>query len=317
MMQPHINLEQLPVASQLDWRIEFGLWLRNTPSQKKRRRDQETLEAYERDVKLMAAWFEDRYGVEFDPSQMNEVNLQEYFSQFENAPATHKRKLASIRLLIKWSMLNGVLDEDPSCWVAFVDVAEQAPRDLLPEEEQRLRRAAEALEADGTLLGLRDSLLLHLMLDGGLRISEAVELKLTDLADLEKGKMHVLGKGQKHRNPHVRSTLVARIRRWLDRMPVSVEGTLITSESGLPIERGQAWRRFVAIAEMAGVKANPHACRHQFVMNYMAAYMKGDPTRFPAALKAASQETGDNEAVLLKYYTGPRESDMRAAMEAM
>lgn len=315
-MQPQINLDQLPVASQLDWQIEFGLWLRNTPSQKKRKRDQDTLAAYERDVKLMAAWFETRYGVAFEPSHMNEVNLQEYFGQFENAPATHKRKLASIRLLIKWSVLNGVLETDPSGWIAYVDAVEQAPRDLLPEEEVRLRAAAEALEADGSLLGLRDSLILHLMLDGGLRISEAVELKLTDL-DLENGKMHVLGKGQKHRNPHVRSTLAARIRLWLDRMPVSIAGTLITSESGLPIERGQAWRRFVAITEMADVNVTPHSCRHQFVMNYMAAYMKGDPMRFPAALKAASQETGDNEAVLLKYYTGPRESDMRAAMEAM
>ncbi len=315
-MKQQINLDQLPVASQLDWQIEFGLWLRNTPSQKKRKRDQDTLAAYERDVKLMAAWFENRYGVAFEPSHMNEVNLQEYFGQFENAPATHKRKLASIRLLIKWSMLNGVLETDPSGWIAYVDAVEQSPRDLLPEEEARLRAAAEALESDGSLLGLRDSLILHLMLDCGLRISEAVELKLTDL-DLENGKMHVLGKGQKHRHVHVRSTLAARIRLWLDRMPVSVDGTLITSESGLPIERGQAWRRFVAIAEMADVNVTPHSCRHQFVMNYMAAYMKGDPMRFPAALKAASQETGDNEAVLLKYYTGPRESDMRAAMEAM
>ncbi len=311
-----INLDLLPVASQLDWRVEFGLWLRNTPSQKKRKRDQDTLEAYERDVKLMAGWFEIRYAVTFDPSHMNEVNLQEYFRQFENAPATHKRKLASIRLLIKWSMLNGVLETDPSGWIAFVDAAEQAPRDLLPEEEQRLRCAVEAMETDGSVLGLRDSLILHLMLNAGLRISEVVELKLTDL-ELEKGRIHVLGKGLKHRYVHVKSTLASRIRLWLDRMPASIEGTLITSESGLPIERGQAWRRFVLLAEIADVKATPHSCRHQFVMNYMAAYMKGDPMRFPAALKAASQETGDNEAVLLKYYTGPRESDMRAAMETM
>lgn len=316
-MLRQINLDQLPVASQLDWRVEFGLWLRNTPSQKKRKRDQDTLEAYERDVKLMAGWFESRYAVAFDPSHMNEVNLQEYFRQFENAPATHKRKLASIRLLIKWSILNGVLETDPSGWIAFVDAAEQAPRDLLPEEQAALEAAADRLEAEGTLLGLRDSLIFHLMLDVGLRISEVVELKLSDLAELENGKIHVFGKGAKHRNPHVRSTLVARIRLWLDRMPVSVEGTLITTETGLPIERGQAWRRFVLLAEMAGVKVTPHSCRHQFVMNYMAAYMKGDPMRFPAALKAASQETGDNEAVLLKYYTGPRESDMRATVEAM
>lgn len=309
------DLRQIRVATQLDWRIEFGLWLRNTPSQKRRDRDVKTLEAYERDIKLMAKWFETRYGVEFEPAQMNTVNLKEYFVQFENVPATHKRKLASVRMLIKWSRLAGELDSDPTEWIPFVDAVQGCPRDVLPEEQARLEAAADAMEE--SLLGLRDSLIFHLMLDAGLRISEVVELKLSDLDDLENGKMHVRGKGQKHRWPHVKSTLADRIRTWLDRMPASVEGTLITSENGTAIGREQAWRCFRQIAEVAGVNATPHYMRHQFVMNYMAAYMHGDPSRFPAALKAASQETGDNESVLLKYYTGPRESEMRAAVEAM
>lgn len=316
-MYPQINLDQLPVASQLGWRIEFGLWLRNTPSQKNRVRDPKTLSAYERDVNLMADWFTSRYGVEFDPAHMNTVNLQEYFAQFDNAPATHKRKLASVRLLIKWSRLVGILDTDPSEWISFVEAVQEAPRDLLPDEESRLRAVAEAMEVSGSLLDLRDSLILHLMLDAGLRISEVIELKLTDLAELGNGKIHVLGKGRKHRNPHVKNSLANRIRTWLDRKPESLEGTLITSESGSAIGREEAWRRFKQIVVVADVKATPHTMRHQFVMNYMAAYMHGDPSRFPAALKAASQETGDNEAVLLKYYTGPRESEMRAAVEMM
>lgn len=311
------NLTQVRVATGLGWREEFGLWLRNTPSQKNRARDQKTLEAYERDIKLMAAWYQDRYAVDFEPSQLNTVNLQEYFVQFENAPKTHKRKLASVRLLIKWAMLAGELEADPSEWISYVDAVEEAPRDVTPDEQSRLEAAAQALEESGMLLGLRDSLIFHLMLDAGLRISEVVGLKLSDLDDLANGKMHVLGKGMKHRWPHVKSTLEKRIRTWLDRMPVSAEGTLITDERGMAIDRHTAWVRFTLVADAAGVTCTPHSMRHTFVMNYMAAYMRGDPSRFPAALKAASQETGDNEVVLLKYYTGPRESEMRAAVEAM
>ncbi|RJP53331.1 MAG: hypothetical protein C4583_04960 [Anaerolineaceae bacterium] len=313
-MLPQTDFGQVRVA--LGWREEFGLWLRNTPSQKNRARDQKTLEAYERDIKLMAVWYQDRYAVDFEPSQINTVNLQEYFVQFENAPKTHKRKLASVRLLIKWAMLAGELDSDPSEWIGYVDAVEEAPRDVTPDEQSRLEAAAQALEESGTLLGQRDSLILHLMLDMGLRISEAIEVKRSDL-DLENGKIHVLGKGKKHRWPHVKSALANRIRAWLDRMPVALEGTLITDERGNAIDRHTAWVRFTLIAEAAGVTCTPHSMRHTFVMNYMAAYMRGDPSRFPAALKAASQETGDNEVVLLKYYTGPRESEMRAAVEAM
>jgi site-specific recombinase XerD len=314
-MYPQIILETATVVQ--GWRVDFGLWLRNTPSQKNRARVNASLQAYERDVKLMAAWYEDQFSVEFEPGHMNSVNLQEYFVQFENAPATHKRKLASVRLLIKWARLVGRLDHDPSEWIPFVEAVDESPRDLLPEEEARLRAAAEALEAEGTLLGQRDSLFLHLMLDAGLRISEAIDLKLSDLEKMDKGKIHVFGKGGKHRNPHVKSTLATRIRLWLDRMPASVEGTLITAENGTAISRGEAWRRFKMIADAADVEATPHTMRHQFVMNYMAAYMSGDPLRFPAALKAASQETGDKVEVILKYYTSPRESEMRAAVEKM
>lgn len=314
-MLPRVDITQLTVV--LDWRIDFGLWLRQTPSQKNKKRDPKTLEAYERDVRLMAGWYTTRFDIQFEPAHMNQINLQEYFKQFEDAPATHKRKLASARLLIKWARETGMIDHDPSAWIPFVEAVDESPRDLLPEEEARLRVVAEALEADGTLLGMRDSLFLHLMLDGGLRISEAIELKISDLEKLEKGKMHVFGKGAKHRNPHVKSTLANRIRLWLDLMPASIEGTLITAENGSSITRGHAWRIFVEIAQAANVQATPHTMRHQFVMNYIAAFMQGDPLRFPAALKAASQETGDNVEVILKYYTSPRESEMRAAVEAM
>lgn len=318
MLNQPINLTELPVApTQLDWRVEFGLWLRNTPSQRRRQRDVKSLEAYERDLRLMGQWYQARYGVEFEPAQMNTVNLQEYFAQFEKSPRTHKRKLASARLLIKWAMLVGALDCDPSEWIPFVEIVEEAPRDLLQDEERRLRDAAEALECGGSLLSLRDSLLFHLWLDAGLRISESVELQLSDLEKLEKGKMHVFGKGRKNRNPHVKSTLANRIRLWQDRMPVSLEGTLITDERGRAIDRHTAWERFKKMADAAGVTATPHTLRHQFVMNYISAYMQGNPLRFGAALKAAAQETGDNVEVLLKHYTGPRESDMRAAVEAM
>lgn len=313
-----VDLTTLPVATSLHWLEAFGLWLKRTPSQKRRERDQKSLDAYLRDVRLMGAWYAQRYGVAFEPGQMNRANLGEYFEQFDNAPRTKKRKRASVCLLIKWGNESGVVEGNPAEWIAVDEVVEEAPRDLLPAEEDAFRSAAESLERDGGLLGLRDSLLVHLMLDAGLRISEAVELKLTDLAQLDRGRIHVLGKGRKHRHPHISSSLADRIRIWLDHKPASLQGTLLTDEQGLAIDRISAWKRFVILREQAGLQhVTPHFCRHQFVMNYIAGYMRGDPLRFPAALKAAAQETGDNVEVLLNHYTGPRESDMRAAVEAI
>lgn len=309
-----INLDQLPVASQLDWQIEFGLWLRQTPTQKHTERDQLSISAYEGDLKQMSLWFSNRYQVKFAPDQLNSANLQEYFESLDVAPATYNRKRASARLLVKWSRLVGVLDYDPMEWIPAQDAVRESPRDI--EETDRLLLEMAAEDGEGSLLGLRDSVMFFLMNSAGLRISEVIELMLSDL-HLDEGYIHVFGKGKKHRKVKVGGRLVEKIRLWLDRKPESLEGTLITSETGLAIDRGQAWRRFVAIAEAAGVIAKPHDCRHTYILRFMDAVMAGDPSKLPAAIDAVCQQTGDRPEVILKYYTRARESDVRAVAEVM
>lgn len=311
-MLQQIDLTQLAVAQ--EWRVSFGLWLRQTPTQKRSERSHLSVDAYISDIVQMSRWFTSRYSVEFAPDHINSANLQEYFSGLECAPATHNRKLASVRMLIKWARSVGVLDYDPSEWIPLQDATRESPRDVIADDRMMLELAAE--EKESTLIGMRDSLIFFLMSNAGLRISEVVDLKLSDL-HLDDGYIHVFGKGQKHRKVNVGGRLAAKINTWLSRMPVSVEGTLITDEKGLSIERGQAWRRFVLIAERAGVKVTPHAMRHTFVLRFMDAVMGGDPSKLPAAIDAVCQQTGDRPEVILAYYTRARESDMRAAAEAM
>ena len=310
------DLSQWTVAPALDWRIEFGLWLRNTPTAKRRERGQLTLEAYERDIALMGKWLETLNNEAFQPGQMNAFDLKSYFGMVEKVskPSTYNRKLASARMLINWSRSVGILDYDPAEWIPFANAVRNSPRDVTDAEYAKLEEAAVSEEA--SMIGLRDSIIFHLMGAVGLRISEAVELKECDL-HLDEGYIHVLGKGKKHREPKIGNKLIEKILLWLDRKPVSVEGTLVTDENGLAIGRGQAWRRFCVIAEKAGVKTTPHAMRSTYVMRYMNAYMQGDPWQMPAALKAACQQTGDTPEVILKFYTGARESSMRAAAELM
>jgi len=313
-MLPQIDIAQLRVAPQLDWRVEFGLWLRQSPTQKRRERSPLSVDAYTSDIEQMSRWFESRYAVAFAPDQLNSANLQEYFQSLVCAPATHNRKLASVRMLIKWSRSVEIMDCDPSEWIPLQDATRESPRDVSDDERILLELAAE--EGEGSLLGMRDSLTFFLMSNAGLRISESVSLKLSDL-HLADGYIHVLGKGQKHRKVKVGGRLVTKINAWIEMMPESIEGTLITAENGLSIGRGEAWRRFILITELAGVDATPHAMRHTFVLRFMDAVMAGDPSKLPAAIDAVCQQTGDRPEVILAYYTRARESDLRAAAEAM
>lgn len=314
MFNQQINLDQLPVASQLEWRVEFGLWLRQSPTQKRTERNHLSIEAYSSDVDQMGRWFEARFGVAFSPDQLNSANVQDYFDELDCAPATWNRKRASLRLLVKWCRLNGVLDYDPTEWLPVQDAVRESPRDIAESDRLKLEQAADANEADR--LGLRDSVMFYLMNNAGLRISEVIGLMLSDL-HLDEGYIHVFGKGAKHRKVKVGGRLVEKMRLWLDRKPDSVEGTFLTAENGLPITRGQAWRRFVDIAEAAGVDATPHDMRHTYVLRFMDVIMSGDASKLPAAIDAVCQQTGDRPEVILKYYTRARESDVRAAAEVM
>lgn len=311
-MLPKIDITQLQVSS--DWRVDFGLWLRQSPTQKRRERSQLSVSAYTSDIEQMSRWFAAKYGVEFAPDQINSANLQEYFCGMDCAPATYNRRLASVRMLIKWGRSVNVWDYDPSEWIPLQDATRESPRDVIEDDRVMLELAAE--ENESTLIGMRDSLIFFLMSNAGLRISEVVDLSLSDL-HLDDGYIHVFGKGQKHRKVNVGGRLAVKISTWLSRMPVSIEGALVTDEMGRSIGREQAWRRFAAIAENAGVKTTPHAMRHTFVLRYMDAMMAGDAGKLPAAIDAVCQQTGDRPEVILAYYTRARESDMRAVAEVM
>jgi len=311
-MLQQIDLTQLPVAPSMHWLEAFGSWLHSTPSQKRRARSHLTMDAYLSDVRLIAESLTPARSLDF----LNDADLRAYFQTLEreSKPATYNRKLASLRMLISWARSIGLIDHDPAEWIPFMDATRKSPRDLAEDDRLKLEAAAEA--GEDTLIGLRDSILFFLMDDAGLRISESVTLKLSDL-HLENGEIHLWGKGKKYRTIKIGSRLINKVRTWLDRKPNSLEGTLITDEKGFAIDRGQAWRRFVLIAAKAGVRATPHAMRHTYVLRYMDAYMKGDPWKLPAAIDAVCQQTGDRPEVILAYYTRARESDMRAAAEAM
>lgn len=313
-----VDLTQLPVAPSLHWLEAFGLHLRRTPTSKRRERSQLTLDAYLRDVRLFAGYFEQVNGLEFTPDQLNATDLKNWLSQ-EIKPATYNRRLASMRMLINWSRQVGVIDYDPAEWIPFMDATRESPRDLSEVERNALVDVAENgshLKSWNRFYQLRDLLLFRLLDGAGLRISEAIECKRTDV-HLDDGYIDVVGKGKKHRKVRIGGRLVEVIAAWLDLMPDSVEGTLVTDEHGHAIGRQAAWGRFVMMAETAGVNATPHACRHTFVYRFMDAVMNGDKGKLPAAIDAVCQQTGDRPEVILAYYTRARESDIRAAAEVM
>lgn len=314
-------IKEWRVAPALHWSEAFALWLKQTPTAKRRERGQATLSAYAQDTRLFCAWFEKHIGQSFSPELLNETDIKAYFAGIEvnSKPATYNRKLASMNMLCNWARMEGVLEGNPTAWIPSLDATRESPRDVAASDFALLAAVAESgkhLSKPDGVTALRDFMIFGLMAYAGLRIHEAVELKLTDL-HLSDGYIHVFGKGQKHRKVYIKASLIASIKAWTVCAPTSLEGTLITDKVGCAVDRNYAGRRFTMIAETAGVKTTPHAMRHTYIYRYMDAFMAGDPSKLPAAIDAVCQQTGDRPEVILEYYTRARSSEIRAAAEGV
>ena len=309
-MLQQIDLTALPVAPTLHWSEAFASWLHETG------RMPNTINAYLQDVHHYFRYF----------GELNAVNVRTYFAMqdVDNTikPTSRNRRLASLRVFVRWSVEAGFMDADPTVGVKRVEV-ELSPRDRTPGEMSALRSVAQ----DGShlkchtenhaLLGLRDHLIWNLFEQTGMRIHEIARLQISDV-DAHEMIIHVLGKGGKKAPVKMSQRLWDVIASWLDRMPVSVEGHLVTNWNGHGLTTGQIRKRIQMLGEREGVRdLNPHDLRHTRAYNLLDQFRtQGVPD--PIALDGVRKELrhGDTRTTQ-KFYLRVRDSQVRAAVEAM
>lgn len=304
------DITQLPVAPSLHWSEEFATWLHENG------RSANTISAYVQDMRHYFRYF----------GEINAVNVKSYFAMqdVDNTvkPSSRNRRLASMRVFIQWAVSAGLMDADPTVSVKRVDV-ELSPRDRTAVEMSKLRNVAQ----DGShlkchtenhaLLGLRDQLIWNLFELTGMRIHEIARLQISDV-DPEQMVIHVLGKGSKKAPVKMSARLWDMIASWLDHMPVSVDGNLVTDWNGHGLSTGQIRRRIQMMGETAGVNnLNPHDLRHTRAYNLLDQFRsQGIPD--PIALDGVRKELRHGDArTTQKFYLRVRDSQVRAAVEAM
>jgi integrase len=112
------------------------------------------------------------------------------------------------------------------------------------------------------------------------------------------------------------STLVKALASWVDRKPISAEGALITDWNGKRISTSQIRRRLYLIGQAAGVDVKPHDLRHTYVYSLLDA-MLAQGKNMPVALDAARKQARHGDVKTTMLYLRSRDSQIRAAVEAM
>ncbi len=147
--------------------------------------------------------------------------------------------------------------EAPSTWKVL-------PKALSEPEMQAMLNVAEtnAKHPQAGALRLRDHALLEVLYAGGLRVGEIVALRVEDL-QLEQGRAHVRGKGDKERIVPLGARAVHAVRTYLERGRVALlrrgmQRVLFLSHTGRPLTAQSVWQ----IVKHHDASASPHKLRH-------------------------------------------------------
>lgn len=219
-----------------------------------------TIEAYGRDLTQYLAFL--------DGAEPDQASVEGYVTHLRGedlASSTVSRKLAAIRGLHRFLVIEGLRQTDPTLLLESPRRPEPFPKALTIDEAIRLVEAPDIT----TLKGRRDSALLEFLYATGARVSEAVGVDLGHI-DLEDKVVIVTGKGARQRLVPIGGKAVVAISRWLpDRLNL-VRGSQRGDPLFLNLRGGRLSRQGIfevvrASARKAGIqerKVSPHVLRH-------------------------------------------------------
>lgn len=279
-------------------------------------RAERTINAYESDLRQFAVWFEQFNKRPLTLKELTATDVREYRTALlrrKCAPATINRVLAALRTLGSWAVDTGALSINPVGNIRGVETPVLAPKWLDRRAQtallRELEREVNAVRTDvARWQALRDKALVVLLLQAGLRVSEACSLALCDVALSErKGRLVVReGKGLKQRTIPLNGEARRALSEWLAARPNWSHQSLFGSQRGEALQPRAVQRMLADYGRRAGVEVTPHALRHSFAKNLIDAGVSME--KVAALLGHANLNT-------TRIYTTPGVTDLEAAVE--
>lgn len=195
-------------------------------------------------------------------------------------PATLARRLVALKMFFRFLQQEGLLEQNVAETLDSPHLWRHLPEILSPADVDLLLKTPDLK----TEKGIRDRAILELMYACGLRVSEVVNLRMSQLHFAD-GYIRVLGKGSKERLVPVARESARRVTTYLDRVrPVwsgeeaSAAGIVFLSVNGNPLTRARIWQLIRELAREAGLPGHvhPHTLRHSFASHLLSA---GAPLR--------------------------------------
>jgi integrase/recombinase XerD len=230
-----------------------------------------TLAAYRADLMALSRWLATQNTLITKATRANVLGFIAFRVEMGARPRSTARQLSSFRRFFRHLVREGSLREDPTSQIAMPKIGRSLPKSLSEEEVESLLNAPVVSDP----LGARDRTMLEVLYATGLRVSELVTLKYSQL-NLNQGVLRVHGKGDRERMIPLGEEAI----RWLREFIGTGRGEILldrTTEYLFPTRRGDHMTRqaFWHIIKRYARKSNidkelsPHTLRHAFATHLL------------------------------------------------
>ena len=228
---------------------------------------QNTVKAYEVDLLAFISWITDNTNT--DVKNIKEDNINKYISYLFKTKlksSSVNRKISSIKSFYLFLIKKNIVNTSPVSEVISPKQEKYLPSSMSEDEVDKLLNSPDS----NIKIEKRDKAMIEMLYATGMRISELVNLKITDV-DMQRCVVKVLGKGSKERLIPFGEEAYEALNNYLSDRDESSSKEVFLSNRKTKISRVAFWHRikFYLVRENLKQTISPHTLRHAFATHLL------------------------------------------------
>jgi integrase/recombinase XerD len=258
-----------------------------------------SIEAYKRDIKTLLSYLELKK-LNISPAQVELTHLRQFIGWVNDlgmSARTQARVISGIKSFFKFLLIDEKINSDPTALLEAPKIGRKLPEILSVKEIDDLIDAIDLSKPEGH----RNKAIIETLYSCGLRVSELINLRLTDLF-FDQGFIKVIGKGNKERLVPVSDKAIKEIEIYVSQYRNHIqidrqsENILFLNRRGKKLTRVMIFTIIKTLAKTIGLKKNisPHTFRHSFASHLIDG---------GADLRAIQEMLGHESIITTEIYT--------------
>ncbi len=271
---------------------------------------QNSVEAYIHDITMLDTFLEINK-MKIPPAELRLNNLQSFIAWINGlgmSASSQARIISGIKAFFKYLVMENLIVNDPSQLLESPKLGRKLPDTLSVEDINNLIEAIDLSSKEGT----RNKAMLETLYSCGLRVSELVNLKLSNL-HLEIGFVKVLGKGDKERLVPIGNVAIKLLRIYISEVRATQtiqqgnEDIVFLNNRGAKLSRVMIFTIIKRLAMKINLKKSisPHTFRHSFATHLIEG---------GADLRAVQEMLGHESITTTEIYTHLDRDFLRSAI---